>query len=541
MKKLYLPILLLSLFPLVSAPGDAYSATKKRTHKVVTKPAPSQDDSAASPSQDQTTDSSSTPADTSSQDSDKTNDDSAANTGDNADTDKSTATNNSIVAASKSKAKPKPKKPVSKPKLNTSKNPTTVANKIKADDSPKITPNSAVTASPDNDPRIEAAKQISANLVTKPKNNIRNRTALVTKSYKMENILMSAGFNRQQEEALSKRIAVETGFNPSDASIGQKVIFTEKIESGKRKLLAIQFPSDRYNVVVFKDRMGVVEIRKEAKQDTTGIARAKAFYKTGTITTSLSDWGSRAGVPATITAKAQKVLSAKINTNQIKRGDIVELLYEYVYSAAGKQTDLRLLYVNYISKTTHIEGFRYVDTKDTGEFYDINGNSFTKSLLAAPLKGKIKITSGFGYRLHPILGRRLLHTGVDFGAPEGTPIYAAGDGTIDKIGRESGYGNYIRIKHDNVWSTAYAHLKAYAKGMSQWRAVHKGDLIGYVGTTGRSTGAHLHFELIENGTQIDPLKAKLPTGKKLIAKDLYNLKQQALRMKDIIAKLKKAQ
>jgi murein DD-endopeptidase MepM/ murein hydrolase activator NlpD len=123
--------------------------------------------------------------------------------------------------------------------------------------------------------------------------------------------------------------------------------------------------------------------------------------------------------------------------------------------------------------------------------------------------------SGFGSRKHPILGYTKMHTGVDWAAPLGTPIYAAGHGEIEKAGWESGYGKYIRIKHNYGYETAYGHMTAFARGIDPGVKVHQGQLIGYVGSTGQSTGPHVHYEIIVNGRMVDPMRIKLPRGRVL--------------------------
>ena len=378
-------------------------------------------------------------------------------------------------------------------------------------------------------------ERMSASLVTRDP-AMRTRTVEVTATKSFVQILSDLGFNQRQIATLGQRLAREASFVITSAGIGQKIILTEKTEGNKRKLIAMQIPTDRYNIRISKSRIGLIEIGREIRKDAPALAKSQYYYKSGIIQTSIDALGKRLGVPDVVTAKAIRVLNSKVNTAQVKRGDKLDMLYEYTYNVAGEQTGLKLLYVNLITKGVRTEGFRFApDGKDTGEFFDANGNSFTKSMLASPLRGRHRITSGFGYRRHPILGRRLLHTGVDFGGKRGEPVYAAGDGTIDKFGRYGGYGNFIRIKHDGIWSTAYGHMNGFARGMYRWKRVKKGELIGYVGSTGRSTGPHLHFELQRYGTAVDPLKAKLPAGgKKLIGKDLYNFRQVANHTRSLV-------
>ncbi len=388
-----------------------------------------------------------------------------------------------------------------------------------------------------------AGKVISANLVTKDP-SVKQRTVAVTTNKSFEALLADLSFNRSQVATLSQKLSRNADFQVSSAKVGQQIILTEKIEGNKRKLIAMHIPHGGHMIKVYKNRAGIIEVEKERReQQATPVARSRYFFKSGIVQTNISQLGTRLNVPSAVTNKAIRVLNGKINTAQVTRGDKLDLFYEYTYNESGQQTGLRLLYLNLVHKGKTTEGFRYsVDGRDTGEFFDTAGNSFTKSMLASPLRGRHKISSGFGYRRHPILGRRILHSGVDFAGRNGEPVYAAGDGTIDKIGRFGGYGNYMRIKHDNTWSTAYAHMSGYARGMHRWKRVNKGELIGYVGSTGRSTGPHLHFELLQSGRAIDPLRAKLPVGsKKLMAKELYSFRQETNRVRTLINQAKNNQ
>ena len=157
--------------------------------------------------------------------------------------------------------------------------------------------------------------------------------------------------------------------------------------------------------------------------------------------------------------------------------------------------------------------YRYRTTDDGAvDYYDQQGQSAKKFLLRKPIVGG-DITSGFGYRVDPILGTRLLHTGVDYAAPRMTPIFAAGDGVVEAVETtdvSGGYGNFIIIKHTNGYETAYGHQTKFATGMKPGVPVHQGQVIGYVGSTGRSTGPHVHFEVRINGTPVDPLRVRLP-------------------------------
>ena len=146
--------------------------------------------------------------------------------------------------------------------------------------------------------------------------------------------------------------------------------------------------------------------------------------------------------------------------------------------------------------------------------------------MKTPINGA-RLSSSFGMRKHPILGYNKMHRGTDFAAPEGTPVYAGGNGVIERIGVNGGYGKYILIRHNNEYKTAYAHLSGFKKNIAKGTRVNQGEIIGYVGSTGRSTGPHLHYEIIFQNKQINPLKLKLPTGKKLKGNELNRFIKEA--------------
>jgi murein DD-endopeptidase MepM/ murein hydrolase activator NlpD len=155
-------------------------------------------------------------------------------------------------------------------------------------------------------------------------------------------------------------------------------------------------------------------------------------------------------------------------------------------------------------------------TPDDGvvDYYDETGTSAKKFLVRKPVNNAI-MSSGFGSRRHPILGYVRMHTGVDWASAYGTPIFAAGNGVIEKAGLEGGYGKYVRIKHNNGYETGYGHMSAFAKGMEAGKKVRQGQVIGFVGSTGGSTGNHVHYEILVNGRFVDPMRVKLPRGRSL--------------------------
>ena len=182
------------------------------------------------------------------------------------------------------------------------------------------------------------------------------------------------------------------------------------------------------------------------------------------------------------------------------------------------------------------ELYKFEDNNDI-EYFNGEGKSATKALMKTPINGA-RLSSAYGMRKHPILGYNKKHMGVDFAAPTGTPIMAAGTGHIEYVGTNGGAGKYIRIKHLNGYKTSYSHLSSYASNMQKNVRGKQGQNIGYVGSTGLSTGPHLHYEVIFNGEKINPMKMKLPSGKKLKGTSLNNFLTEKDRINNEISKIK---
>jgi murein DD-endopeptidase MepM/ murein hydrolase activator NlpD len=168
------------------------------------------------------------------------------------------------------------------------------------------------------------------------------------------------------------------------------------------------------------------------------------------------------------------------------------------------------------------------------DYYDETGKSAKKFLVRKPLAEGI-VTSNFGSRKHPLLQYVRMHTGVDWAAQMGTPIYAAGNGVIERIGWEGGYGKLIKIRHANGYTTGYGHMSAFARNMEEGKKVRQGQIIGYVGSTGLSTGAHLHYEIMINGRHVDPMKIRLPRGRVLEGGQLATFEKERDRLDTMLA------
>jgi murein DD-endopeptidase MepM/ murein hydrolase activator NlpD len=217
-------------------------------------------------------------------------------------------------------------------------------------------------------------------------------------------------------------------------------------------------------------------------------------------------------------------------TKRISAGDSIEIL-ETEKDANGHQD---LLYVALKLGTTTRELFRFRTDDGTVDFYDPDGETGKRFLTRRPLQGGGRLASRFGNRVHPIFKSRRMHTGVDLAAKTGTPIYASGDGVIEKAQWVSGYGKYVEIKHVNGFETGYGHQSRIADGIKPGARVRQGQIIGYVGSTGNSTGPHLHFEIKVNGRFVDPLSVKLPRDKSLSAQYEGNFEQTIAQIRDLM-------
>jgi murein DD-endopeptidase MepM/ murein hydrolase activator NlpD len=219
-------------------------------------------------------------------------------------------------------------------------------------------------------------------------------------------------------------------------------------------------------------------------------------------------------------------------TKKIAAGDSIEIL-ETAPDAEGRT---ELLYVSLTLGTTTRQLYRFGTDDGVVDFYDPDGETGKRFLTRRPLEGGGTLRSRFGYRIHPIFHTRKLHTGVDLAARSGTPIYAAGDGVIKYYKWQSGYGNKVEIQHVNGYETAYGHMSRYVDGLEVGSHVRQGQIIGYVGSTGQSTGPHLHFEIKINGNLVDPLSVKLPKDNVLAQQYEAQFQQTMAQINDLMAR-----
>ena len=261
--------------------------------------------------------------------------------------------------------------------------------------------------------------------------------------------------------------------------------------------------------------------------DTSGVRLYQSVYETAL----------RNRIPNPIIEDLIRIYSYDVDfQRKVQPGDSFEVLYagEEETPVADSRNDVLFATLTVGGETKKFYRFQ---SPDDGlvDYYDETGKSAKKFLVRKPVLAGI-MRSGFGLRRHPILGYTKMHTGVDWAAPSGTAIYASGNGVVEKAGLESGYGKYIRIRHNNGYETAYGHMTAFARGVDEGTRVRQGQVIGFVGSTGLSTGSHLHYEILVNGRFVDPMRIKLPRGRVLEGPLLSGFEQERERLDGIMAR-----
>ena len=308
-------------------------------------------------------------------------------------------------------------------------------------------------------------------------------------------------------------------YNLRSLSIGQKIYFYKDEENNTNKIvLPISFSTDLIIIV----SNGSISLSKE-KISITKETISSEF----TIFSSLYEDGIKSGIPLKILTDAIRLYSFDIDFQRdIQKNTKFSISYEVLFNDERKNiTYGDIQYINLKLQNNTLEYFQFKTDDGFFDYFNQQGKNIKKSILKTPIDGA-RLSSNFGMRKHPILGYSKMHKGVDFAAPKGTPVYAGGNGIIEYASYNGGYGKYIRIRHNNAYKTVYAHLSGFQKGISKGKRVNQGDIIGYVGSTGNSTGPHLHYEILFQNKQINPMKMKLPSGKILLGSELERFKDE---------------
>ena len=299
------------------------------------------------------------------------------------------------------------------------------------------------------------------------------------------------------------------------------------IYSGKRLNLIIKKLGDGSNTIVSLlypiNNTTSVEVRKYqnnfvVKENILQLHKKEVVVK-NIIKNNLYNSAINSGIEPNIIVEFARIFGFEVDFQRdIRQGDWFEILYERFEDDNNKVRETgKIIYASMFVNGEEINLYNFKFNK-LEDFYDIKGKSITKSLMKTPINGA-RLSSSFGMRKHPILGYNKMHRGTDFAAPSGTPIMASGSGTVTRARWCGGGGNCVKIKHNSTYETIYAHMKAFAKGIKEGRKVKQGQIIGYVGTTGLSTGPHLHYEVLVNGKKMNSQRLKLPSGKILSGKE----------------------
>jgi len=299
----------------------------------------------------------------------------------------------------------------------------------------------------------------------------------------------------------------------------------------KEELVKIEYDIDAEEyILVEKEERGFKVSKQKIEYDVT-VKSAHA-----SIDSSLFVAGSKAGIQDETILMMAEILAWNIDfATQVQQGDSFAVLYEERTRGGKPARPGNILAVSFTSSGVKNQAYHFVDSEGNEGYYDENGNSLVRQFLRAPLRYS-RITSGFTYaRFHPILGKNTPHRAIDYAAPIGTPILATAAGTITFSSWSTlGYGNFIDIKHNGIYSTQYAHLSRFGKGIKVGAHVEQGQVIGYVGSTGYSTGPHLHYQIKKNGELVNPLEIELPAGDPIPERSIEDYKKSIKKYKQSI-------
>ena len=315
---------------------------------------------------------------------------------------------------------------------------------------------------------------------------------------------------------------------------GRKLsLIIKKLEDGSNTIVNLVYPVNNttsIEISKYKDNFKVEENILQLNKKEVVVKKI--------IRNNLYSSAVESGVEPNIIIEFARIFGFEVDFQRdIRQGDWFEILYEKFEDDNNKVRDTgKIIYASMFVNGEEINLYNFKFNK-LEDFYDIKGKSITKSLMKTPINGA-RLSSSFGMRKHPILGYNKMHKGTDFAAPSGTPIMASGSGTITRARWCGGGGNCVKIKHNSTYETIYAHMKAFAKGIKEGRKVKQGQIIGYVGSTGLSTGPHLHYEVIVNGKKINSQKLKLPSGKILKGQERNQFELDRIRIDLKLANLR---
>lgn len=394
-----------------------------------------------------------------------------------------------------------------------------------------------------NDSKLSYLDNIKALIYKEPKKDADIAGELLTKIIRKE-IEVASGDNfigiltnkigLSYNEATKVINAYKKVFDPRNLRVGQKIKFDVSHDNTEENNLIslekiIIEPSfgKKYILVRTIDSEYKTEVQVEELIEEVVTASGKI---NGTLSSAMAE----AGVPNQISASFINIFSFTVDFRRdVRSGDKFEIIYENKINSEGKIIKSGdILYASITLRNDKISLYRFEDSNKGVDYYDEKGMALKRTLHRKPLAfQKARISSPFGKRRHPIYKDLRIHWGVDYAAPRGTAIFAAGDGVVQVAKYNGGYGNYVRIRHNSEYSTAYGHMHRFASGIKPGVRVKQGQIIGYVGNTGRSTGPHLHYEVVRNGKRVNPTTIKAATGENLTGKNLTKFKTVVAELK----------
>ena len=323
-----------------------------------------------------------------------------------------------------------------------------------------------------------------------------------------QSIINNLKIDKKEKELLLNTILKEKSLKI--LRINQK--FSFKFDNlSSQKIIEFKIETDKKNEVLFKKSAKQnIFISKKIKKNFT----KNLVYKETVITNSLYSSAIDLGIKPNIIIEFARLYGFQVDFQRdVWKNDSFQIVYEEFVNESEKIVDTgEIIFANLNLQDTDLQLYRFEYEKNKIDYFDENGKSIRKTLMKTPINGA-RLSSSYGKRKHPILGYTKMHLGTDFAAPTGTPIMASGDGKVIKAGWCGGGGNCVKLKHNSTYQTVYAHMSKFGRGIKKGARVKQGQIIGYVGSTGLSTGPHLHYEVIENGRKINSQKLKLPSGK----------------------------
>jgi murein DD-endopeptidase MepM/ murein hydrolase activator NlpD len=357
-----------------------------------------------------------------------------------------------------------------------------------------------------------------------------NITHKIIKGENLTNIFNS--YNIDKKDIAKANSKLKKFMKPNKLKMGTILdLVIKKNIYGTLNLIKLNLPTSKsINISLDRDINNKFIAKKKITQLFT-----KLSFSEGIIKKSLYSSALKNNVDANIIIEFARIYGFEIDFQRdIRKNDVFQILYETLVDEDGEwYSNGKIIYTYMSVQNRELALYHYETDEFSGNFY-VNGKSSEKALMKTPINGA-RLSSPFGVRKHPILGYNKKHTGTDFAAPLGTPIMASGTGTIVKAQWCGGGGNCIKIKHNSTYSTIYAHLSKFAGGIKSGTKVKQGKIIGYVGSTGLSTGPHLHYEVIVNGKKINSQKLNLPSGKILKGKDRKKFEIQRIRTDVLLA------